>query len=112
MRRVGPQPPDPDWDRMDLRGPNGTRSAWGYISPEDEVLVRNDGRVYVLVDRDGLIGGPSEGGTVRLERRLMAIVRRCLRWAGIVNKIYTFVDDETEALATDAEDLVRRNRVE
>ena len=50
---------------MDLRGPNGTRSAWGYISPEDEVLVRNDGRVYVLVDRDGLIERRLKAGALR-----------------------------------------------
>ena len=43
MRRVGPQPPDPDWDRLDFRNPNGSRQAWGYLDPTDMVIVTNDG---------------------------------------------------------------------
>ena len=51
MRRVGPQPPEPDWDRLDFRGLNGSRQAWGYLSPNDEVIVTNVAiikRMYVF----------------------------------------------------------------
>ena len=52
MRRVGPQPPEPDWDRLDFRGLNGSRQAWGYLSPNDEVIVTNEGDVYVKIERE------------------------------------------------------------
>ena len=55
MRRVGPQPPEPDWDRLDFRGLNGSRQAWGYLSPNDEVIVTNEGDVYVKIERENLV---------------------------------------------------------
>lgn len=33
---------DPDWERLDQRGPLSTRWAWGWMSPDEHVLVGLD----------------------------------------------------------------------
>jgi hypothetical protein len=50
-RVVGPSPPEPSWDRLDLRGINSTRNAWGYLAPDDSAILSDDGKVFIRVER-------------------------------------------------------------
>ena len=93
MRRVGPQPPDPNWDRLDFRNPNGSRQAWGYLDPTDKVIVTNDGEVYVQVKKSELTMGKGEPPTATLKPVMRGLLRRTFRWVSIVRRMYIFEED-------------------
>ena len=93
MRRVGPQPPEPDWDRLDMRGVNGTRQAWGYIDPEDNIIVTNDGRVFIKVERGNIEMTKGNHPLVRLPKHFSSLIRRTFRWVKIIRKMFEFVDE-------------------
>ncbi len=59
-RVVGPSPPEPNWDRLDLRGVNSTRNAWGYLAPDDSAIVSDDGKVFIRVDKT-MVEKPKSG---------------------------------------------------
>ena len=92
MRRVGPQPPDPDWDRLDFRGLNGTRHAWGYINPTDEMIVTNDGEVYVKVSKEQVKISKDEGVRISLPWKLRELFRVTFRWVSIIKQLYVLDD--------------------
>ena len=96
MRRVGPQPPEPDWDRLDLRGLNGTRQAWGHINPSDEVIVTNEGDVFVKIERANLTVKSGEGAKVRLPTSMNQILKLTFRWVTIIKRMYEFVDESEQ----------------
>jgi hypothetical protein len=96
MRRVGPQPPEPDWDRLDFRGLNGTRQAWGHISPSDEVIVTNEGDVFVKIERANLTVKSGEGAKVHLPTSMNQILKLTFRWVNIIKRMYVFVDENEE----------------
>ena len=94
MRRVGPQPPDPDWDRLDFRNPNGSRQAWGYLDPTDMVIVTNDGEVYVRVEKDQLEMKKDKPPTATFAPSIRSLLRRTFRWVSIIRRMYDFEDSE------------------
>ena len=123
MRRVGPQPPEPDWDRLDYRGLNGTRQAWGYISPSDEVIVTNEGDVFVKIERANLTVKSGEGAKVRLSSSMNQILKLTFRWVTIIKRMYVFVDESEEREAMEEKTIpsektsvkrlhLKRNRLE
>ena len=97
-RVVGPSPPEPNWDRLDLRGINSTRNAWGYLAPDDSAIVSDDGKVFIRVDKDMLDKPKSgKGVIVRLMSNQWAVLKRCLRWSKIIKDLYDFeqeIDEE------------------
>ena len=97
MGTHGPPPPEPHWDRMDMRGINSTRHAWGYLSPDDSVLVKDDGSVYVRIDRNHLtIDKKNRKYLLKILGSLAARVQRALRWSKIIQQLYDF-NDGTES---------------
>lgn len=95
MARTGPDPPDMDWARLDLRGINSTRNAWGYLSPNDEAIVDDEGRIYIRADRDMLECLSKKGGfTLKIVGDLSRVLARCLRWAKIVKDVMEFQSEE------------------
>ena len=106
MRRVGPQPPDPDWDRLDFRGLNGTRHAWGYINPTDEMIVTNDGDVYVKVTREQVKISKDEGVRISLPWKLRELFRATFRWVSIIKELYVL--DESSSSEISDEDMIRQ----
>ena len=90
-RVVGPSPPEPNWDRLDLRGMNSTRNAWGYLAPDDSAIVSDDGKVFIRVDKT-MVEKPKNGKGVllRLLSNQWAVLKRCLRWSKIVKDLYDF----------------------
>jgi len=98
-RVVGPSPPEPNWDRLDLRGINSTRNAWGYLAPDDSAIVSDDGKVFIRVDKDMLDKPKSgKGVIVRLMSNQWAVLKRCLRWSKIIKDLYDFeqeIDEES-----------------
>ena len=98
-RVVGPSPPEPNWDRLDLRGINSTRNALGYLAPDDSAIVSDDGKVFIRVDKD-MLDKPksSKGVIVRLMTNQWAVLKRCLRWSKIIKELYDFeqeIDEES-----------------
>lgn len=104
-RVVGPSPPEPNWDRLDLRGVNSTRNAWGYLAPDDSAIVSDDGKVFIRVDKD-MIEKPTSGKgvLVRLLSGQAAVLKRCLRWSKIIKELYDFEQEVEDDSSTDAED--------
>ena len=96
MRRVGPQPPEPDWDRLDFRGLNGSRQAWGYLSPNDEVIVTNEGDVYVKIERKHLTVQNGKEPIVRLPVSIKHVLKRTFRWVAIIKRMYVFEEEKQE----------------
>jgi len=94
MRRVGPQPPDPDWDRLDFRNPNGSRQAWGYLDPTDMVIVTNDGEVYVRVKKNQLEMKKDKPPMATLNSSIRSLLRRTFRWVSIIRRMYVFEESE------------------
>ena len=90
-RVVGPSPPEPNWDRLDLRGMNSTRNAWGYLAPDDSAIVSDDGKVFIRVDKT-MVEKPKNGKGVllRLLSNHWTVLKRCLRWSKIVKDLYDF----------------------
>lgn len=109
MRRVGPQPPDPDWDRLDFRNPNGSRQAWGYLDPTDKVIVTNEGEVYVLVEKEQLEMKKDKPPTATLDPSIRSLLRRTFRWVSIIRRMYVFEDNEK---INNAEPLSKSNEFE
>ena len=96
MRRVGPQPPEPDWDRLDFRGLNGSRQAWGYLSPNDEVIVTNEGDVYVKIERENLVVQNGKEPIVKLPVSIKHVLKRTFRWVAIIKRMYVFEEEKQE----------------
>ena len=96
MRRVGPQPPEPDWDRLDFRGLNGSRQAWGYLSPNDEVIVTNEGDVFVKIERENLTVHNSKEPIVKLPISIKQVLKRTFRWVAIIKRMYVFEEEKLE----------------
>jgi hypothetical protein len=96
MRRVGPQPPEPDWDRLDFRGLNGSRQAWGYLSPNDEVIVTNEGEVYVKIERENLVVQNGKEPIVKLPVSIKHVLKRTFRWVAIIKRMYVFEEEKQE----------------
>ena len=94
-RVVGPPPPAPDWDRMDLRGLNGSRHAWGYISPDDQFITSDDGKVYIQVTKDMVTKKKGvKSATINLPSEIVRRLRHCLEWSKIVKKMFIFESKE------------------
>jgi hypothetical protein len=106
-RVVGPSPPEPNWDRLDLRGINSTRNAWGYLAPDDSAIVSDDGKVFIRVDKT-MVEKPKSGKgvLVRLLASQAAVLKRCLRWSRIIKELYDFEQEVEDGINTDAEDDV------
>ena len=108
-RVVGTSPPEPNWDRLDFRGVNSTRNAWGYLAPDDSAIVSDDGKVFIRVDKT-MVEKPKSGNWV-LVRALAGqatVLKRCLRWAKIIKELYDFeqqVDDESSTEAEEVDDV-------
>ena len=114
MRRVGPQPPEPDWDRLDMRGVNGTRQAWGYIDPEDNIIVTNDGRVFIKVERGNIEMTKGNHPLIRLPKHFSSLIRRTFRWVKIIRKMFEFVDevpDSTEQTPEKTQKSIEEKRL-
>jgi len=94
MRRVGPQPPDPDWDRLDFRNPNGSRQAWGYLDPTDTVIVTNEGEVYVRVEKNQLEMKKDKPPSATFAPSIRSLLRRTFRWVSIIRRMYVFEESE------------------
>jgi hypothetical protein len=75
---------------------NGSRQAWGYISPSDEVIVTNEGDVFVKIERANLTVKSGEGAKVRLSTSMNQILKLTFRWVTIIKRMYVFVDESEE----------------
>ena len=106
-RVVGPSPPEPNWDRLDLRGINSTRNAWGYLAPDDSAIVSDDGKVFIRVDRT-MVEKPrsGKGVLVRMLASQASVLKRCLRWSKIIKELYDFEQEVEGDISTDAEEEV------
>ena len=106
-RVVGPSPPEPNWDRLDLRGINSTRNAWGYLAPDDSAIVSDDGKVFIRVDKT-MVDKPKSGKEllVRLLASQALVLKRCLRWSKIIKELYDFEQEVEDDISTDAEEEV------
>ena len=104
-RVVGPSPPEPNWDRLDLRGINSTRNAWGYLAPDDSAIVSDDGKVFIRVDKT-MVEKPKSGKGVllRLLSNQWTVLKRCLRWSKIIKELYDFEQEVEDDVSTNAED--------
>ena len=109
MRRVGPQPPDPEWDRLDFRNPNGSRQAWGYLDPTDRVIVTNDGEVYVRVEKEQLEMKKDKPPTATFAPSIRSLLRRTFRWVSIIRRMYVF---EESGKSNNAEPVPKPNEFE
>ena len=106
-RVVGPSPPEPNWDRLDLRGINSTRNAWGYLAPDDSAIVSDDGKVFIRVDKTMVEKSKSgKGVLVRLLASQAAVLKRCLRWSKIIKELYDFEQELEDDISTDTEQEV------
>ena len=76
MGRHGPPAPDPDWERLDQRGPLSTRWAWGWLSPDGGIVVSDGGDVYVRVDREGITKTGRGSLSLGVTGRLVSALRR------------------------------------
>ena len=108
-RVVGPSPPEPNWDRLDLRGINSTRNAWGYLAPDDSAIVSDDGKVFIRVDKT-MVEKPKSGKgvLVRLLAGQAGVLKRCLRWSKIIKELYDFeqeVEDDISALGREEDEV-------
>jgi hypothetical protein len=107
MARTGPPPPDPNWARLDERGNLSTRYAWGYLSPDEKAIVKDDGSIYMLIDQDELEKIPNQKAySVRFIAKSAAWLHRCLQWAKIVRAMYTFEKEFNEDESIIEEDVV------
>ena len=109
-RVVGPSPPEPNWDRLDLRGINSTRNAWGYLAPDDSAIVSDDGKVFIRVYKT-MVEKPKSGKgvLVRFFASQAAVLKRCLRWSKIIKDLYDFeheVEDDGASVGDDEDDPV------
>ena len=71
-----------NWDRLDLRGVNSTRNAWGYLAPGDEAIVSDRGHIYIRTDKDEMKRLDNKKGfSLHISGLSATILARCLRWA-------------------------------
>jgi len=92
-----PPAPNPDWSRMDQRGPLSTRYAWGYMSPDESVLVTDEGAVYVRVDANRIEhDARTKTSIVRVSGKVRGALRRALDWAKVVKQLWTFENDNED----------------
>ena len=97
MARTGPNLPEKNWDRIDRRGVNSTRNAWGYLAPGDKAIVSDRGQIYIRVDKDALKRHDNKKGFSHHISGLSAtILARCLRWAKMVKEMFEFEEEESE----------------
>ena len=96
-RVVGPSPPEPDWDRLDLRGINSTRNAWGYLAADDSAIVSDDGKVYIRVEKE-MLEKSGKSTLLRLPTARWSVLKRCLRWSRIIKQLYEFEEDTKQML--------------
>ena len=96
-RVVGPSPPEPDWDRLDLRGVNSTRNAWGYLAADDSAIVSDDGKVYIRVEKE-MLEKSGKSTLLRLPTVRWSVLKRCLRWSRIIKQLYEFEEDTKQML--------------
>jgi hypothetical protein len=97
MARTGPPPPDPNWTRLDERGNLSTRYAWGYISPDEKAIVKDDGSIYMLIDQDELEKKPRQKAYhARFIAGVATLLGRCLRWSKIVSDMYEFEEEPVD----------------
>ena len=97
MARTGPNPPEMNWDRLDLRGVNSTRNAWGYLAPGDEAIVSDRGHIYIRVDKDALKRLDNKKGfSLHISGLSATILARCLRWAKMVKEMFEFEEEESD----------------
>ena len=107
MARTGPPPPDPNWARLDERGNLSTRYAWGYLSPDEKAIVKDDGSIYMLIDQDELEKKPNQKAYhVRFITKSAAWLHRCLQWSKIVRKMYTFEEEMVDEELDTEKDVV------
>ena len=107
MARTGPPPPDPNWARLDERGNLSTRYAWGYLSPDEKAIAKDDGSIYMLIDQDELEKIPNQKAyRVRFIAKSAAWLHRCLHWSKIVREMYTFEKEFNEDESIIEEDVV------
>jgi hypothetical protein len=79
---------------MDQRGPLSTRYAWGYMSPDESVLVTDEGAVYVRVDTNRIEhDARTKTSIVRVSGKVRGALRRALEWAKVVKQLWTFEED-------------------
>jgi hypothetical protein len=106
MASSRPPAPNPDWSRMDQRGPLSTRYAWGYMSPDESVLVTDEGAVYVRVDTTRIEhDARTKTSIVLVSGKVRSALRRAIDWAKVVKQLWTFEED-VEDLHDEAEDEV------
>jgi hypothetical protein len=74
----------------------GTRQAWGHISPSDEVIVTNEGDVFVKIERANLTVKSGEGAKFHLPTSMNQILKLTFRWVNIIKRMYVFVDENEE----------------
>jgi len=89
----GPSPPNPDWARLDLRGLNSTRHAWGYISQDDKYIVSDAGDIYLRVEPQFT---RKVGDEVRivLDSRMLRMLSRLREWARVVKRMFVVEEEE------------------
>ena len=94
---TGPNPPEMNWDRLDLRGVNSTRNAWGYLAPGDEAIVSDRYHIYIRVDKDALKRLDNKKVfSLHISRLTVTALARCLRWAKMVKEMFEFEEEESE----------------
>ena len=100
-RVVGSSSPEPNWDRLDFRGVNSTRNAWGYLAPDDSAIISDDGKVFISVDKT-MVEKPKSGKgvLVRLLVGQAMVLKRCLRWAKIIKQLYEFEQEADGDIST------------
>jgi len=98
MASSRPPAPNPDWSRMDQRGQLSTLYAWGYMSPDEAVLVTDEGAVYVRVDTNRIEhDARAKTSILRLSVKVRGALRRALDWAKVVKQFWILennVEDE------------------
>ena len=97
MARTGPNPPEPHWLRLDERGLNSSRHAWGYLSPDEKAVVSDQGKVFMLIDEADLERLTKQRGfRITFLGRMAAVLKRCLRWSRIVQEMFSFDEEAGE----------------
>ena len=108
-RVVGPSPPEPDWDRLDLRGVNSTRNAWGYLAADDSAIVSDDGKVYIRVEKE-MLEKSGKSTLLRLSTARWSVLKRCLRWSRIIKQLYEFEQEQKPLILKKKSELEQYNK--
>ena len=108
-RVVGPSPPEPDWDRLDLRGVNSTRNAWGYLAADDSAIVSDDGKVYIRVEKE-MLEKSGKSTLLRLPTSRWSVLKRCFRWSRIIKQLYEFEQEHKPFILNKKSELEQNNK--